>query len=133
MTKTIRAALWIPLALCMGCSSKPQPQPPPPPPQPVVVQPAPAPLPQYITIRDRIEFETNKAVLLPQSFPVLDDVVDQLKKNPQITLVEIGGHTDLESIVATATAERLPEPQCSTTGRSPVGSACGSRSMLIHR
>jgi OmpA-OmpF porin, OOP family len=93
MTKTIRAALWIPLALGTACS-KPAPPPPPPQPQPVVVQPAPAPLPQYITIRDRIEFETNKAILLPQSFPVLDDVVDQLKRNPQITLVEIGGHTD---------------------------------------
>ena len=93
MTKTTHAALWILLALGTACS-KPAPPPPPPQPQPVVVQPAPAPLPQYITIKDRIEFETNKAILLPQSFPVLDDVVDQLKRNPQITSVEIGGHTD---------------------------------------
>jgi OOP family OmpA-OmpF porin len=68
--------------------------PPPPPPATQPAPPPPAPLPQTITIRDRIEFETDKAILLPQSLPILDEVVDVMKKNPQIQLIEIAGHTD---------------------------------------
>lgn len=50
---------------------------------------------EYITITDRIEFETDSAVLLPISFPVLDlQVAEVLKKNPHILKVEIQGHTD---------------------------------------
>jgi len=47
-----------------------------------------------IAITDRVVFETNKALLLPKSLPVLDQVVGVLKENPQITQVEIQGHTD---------------------------------------
>ena len=68
--------------------------PPPPDPPPPPAAPPPAPLPDYITISDRIQFETGNAVLLPQSYPILNEVVEVLKKNPQITLIEIGGHTD---------------------------------------
>jgi OOP family OmpA-OmpF porin len=68
--------------------------PPPPPPPPPVAAPAPAPLPDYITVRERIEFETDSAVLLAQSLPILDEVIQVMRDNPQITLVEIGGHTD---------------------------------------
>ena len=40
----------------------------------------------------RIQFQTGKAVLLPQSLKVLNDVVDLLNQNPELTLM-IEGHT----------------------------------------
>ena len=45
-------------------------------------------------IHDRIEFETGKDLLLPQSLPVLLQVAQILKNKPHIELVEIHGHTD---------------------------------------
>lgn len=39
-----------------------------------------------------INFEYNSAVILPSSYPVLDNAVELLKKHPDI-VVEIGGHT----------------------------------------
>lgn len=46
-----------------------------------------------IVIKQRINFSPGKATILPDSYPVLDDVAAALKSNPQIR-VEIGGHTD---------------------------------------
>jgi outer membrane protein OmpA-like peptidoglycan-associated protein len=81
--------------VCFGCKAKaevktPEPTPAPPPPAPA----PPPPLPEYITISDRIEFETDSDVLLPKSYPILDEVVKVMKDNPHIKLVEIQGHTD---------------------------------------
>lgn len=50
--------------------------------------------PSNIAITDKVQFETGKAELKPVSFPLLDEVVGVMKGNPQIELVEIGGHTD---------------------------------------
>src|SRR4051794_23279746 len=47
-----------------------------------------------ITIMDKVQFETGKAALKPESFSLLDEVVKVMKSNPQIELVEIDGHTD---------------------------------------
>lgn len=41
-----------------------------------------------------IEFETGKANILKQSFPILDEVVRLLKVNVEIAHLEIEGHTD---------------------------------------
>ncbi len=46
-----------------------------------------------IRITQQIHFEFNKAVIRPESFPILDAVVQVLKDNPKITL-EVQGHTD---------------------------------------
>ncbi|MFN7143848.1 MAG: OmpA family protein [Myxococcota bacterium] len=46
-----------------------------------------------IVIRQRINFATGKATILPDSFPVLDDVAQVMKDFPNIR-IEIGGHTD---------------------------------------
>ncbi len=46
-----------------------------------------------IVIRERVNFATGKATILPDSFPVLDEVAQVLKDYPKIR-VEIGGHTD---------------------------------------
>jgi outer membrane protein OmpA-like peptidoglycan-associated protein len=48
----------------------------------------------HIVILKPINFEFDKAVITADSFPVLDAVADTLDKNPDIKLVEIGGHTD---------------------------------------
>ncbi len=56
---------------------------------------APAPrLPDYITVSERIQFETNKAILKDFSKITLNEVVRVMKENPQIRMVEVGGHTD---------------------------------------
>ncbi len=46
-----------------------------------------------IRITQQIQFEFDKAVIRPVSFPILDAVADVLKDNPNIKL-EIQGHTD---------------------------------------
>ncbi|MBT9557017.1 MAG: OmpA family protein [Myxococcales bacterium] len=47
-----------------------------------------------IEIYERVEFESNKAVIRPVSFPVLDAVITILKKHDRIKKVEVQGHTD---------------------------------------
>lgn len=47
-----------------------------------------------IVLMGKIFYDTAKATIKPESYPVLDDVVDVLNKNPHVTLVEIQGHTD---------------------------------------
>jgi OOP family OmpA-OmpF porin len=46
-----------------------------------------------VKITQQIHFEYNKAKIRPESFPVLDAVVEVLEKNPDIRL-EVQGHTD---------------------------------------
>lgn len=40
-----------------------------------------------------VQFDIGKATIKPESYPILDDVVEVLKKNPQ-QKIEIQGHTD---------------------------------------
>ncbi|MBI4508606.1 MAG: OmpA family protein [Deltaproteobacteria bacterium] len=47
-----------------------------------------------IEILDKIYFETNKAVIKPESYPILDAIAATLQGNPDILLIEIGGHAD---------------------------------------
>ncbi len=47
-----------------------------------------------IIILDRIYFETDKATLLRQSYPVLDLVVQIMKTHTHIQSLEVQGHTD---------------------------------------
>jgi len=47
-----------------------------------------------IVINERIEFETDKAVLLPESAPIVDAVAKLLEEHPEVTVLEVGGHTD---------------------------------------
>jgi OmpA-OmpF porin, OOP family len=46
-----------------------------------------------VKITQQIHFEFNKATIRPESYPVLDAVVDALRTNPTIKL-EVQGHTD---------------------------------------
>jgi len=47
-----------------------------------------------IVTLNSIEFEYDKAIIRPISFPTLDAVVQSLLDNPEINIVEIRGHTD---------------------------------------
>jgi outer membrane protein OmpA-like peptidoglycan-associated protein len=47
-----------------------------------------------IIILDRVEFETNKDVILDRSIPILEEVRAVLQANPTIVRIRIEGHTD---------------------------------------
>jgi OmpA-OmpF porin, OOP family len=47
-----------------------------------------------IEILDKIYFETNKAIIKPESYPILDAIAATLQGNPDILVVEVGGHAD---------------------------------------
>ncbi|MBX7148429.1 OmpA family protein [bacterium] len=68
------------------CPECPQPAPPPP--------PDPRIRGGKIVLWGKIFYDTDKATIKPISYPVLDDVVDVMMKNPQLRLVEVQGHTD---------------------------------------
>lgn len=81
--------------LATGCEDPPPQPPPPPAPVPPPPPPTPVPrLPDYITVSERIQFETNKDILKDFSKITLNEVVRTMKDNPQIKMVEVGGHTD---------------------------------------
>jgi outer membrane protein OmpA-like peptidoglycan-associated protein len=46
-----------------------------------------------VKITQQIHFEFNKDKIRPESFPVLDAVVEALQRNPAIK-IEVQGHTD---------------------------------------
>jgi outer membrane protein OmpA-like peptidoglycan-associated protein len=52
-----------------------------------------APVQQKTLLLRGVNFETAKAVLLPESYPILDDVAAQLVAIPEIE-IEVSGHTD---------------------------------------
>jgi outer membrane protein OmpA-like peptidoglycan-associated protein len=47
-----------------------------------------------IEILDKIYFETDKAIIKPESYPILDAIAATLQGNPDILLIEIQGHAD---------------------------------------
>lgn len=49
---------------------------------------------QAIVINQRIEFETDKANILEESFPIIDAVATLLEDNPDIAILEVQGHAD---------------------------------------
>ncbi len=78
------------------------PAPPPPPPPPPKKEEPPAPPPRVevrdnkIEFKEKIQFENNKSVILPQSFSLLDDIVKVIKDNPQAKKIAIEGHASAE-------------------------------------
>ncbi len=47
-----------------------------------------------IEILDKVFFESNEAVIRPESFPVLDELAEVLKDTPRLSHIRIEGHTD---------------------------------------
>lgn len=74
---------------------------PPAPPPPPVAKPEPPPKPKRvevtadkIVIKDKIQFDFNKATIKPESDDLLDEIVSVIKENAFIHKVSIEGHTD---------------------------------------
>lgn len=77
--------------------------PPPPPPEPPKPPPEPAKPPPRVELRDnkidfkeKIQFEVNKAIIKPESFSLLHDIAEVIKKNPQVKKISIEGHASAE-------------------------------------
>jgi outer membrane protein OmpA-like peptidoglycan-associated protein len=77
------------------------PAPPPPPPPELPAKPAPPPAPKLvevtkdqIVIHEKIQFETNKAAIKPESSALLEEITSVIQQNPQIVRLSIEGHTD---------------------------------------
>lgn len=47
-----------------------------------------------VEINQSVQFATNEARLLPESFGILDEVVDVLIRNPALVKLRVEGHTD---------------------------------------
>jgi outer membrane protein OmpA-like peptidoglycan-associated protein len=50
--------------------------------------------PTEITIKQQIQFALDSAVILPESFGLLTEIADTFVRHPEITRVEVQGHTD---------------------------------------
>ena len=75
------------------------PAPPPPPPAPEEPPPPPARVEirnNKIEFKEKIQFENNKSVILPQSFSLLDDITKIIKENEHIKKISIEGHASSE-------------------------------------
>lgn len=93
---------WIPVVLAFlaaGCSLVTVKQEPFPPLQVTAKAPPPKPPRVVLTessiqIKEKVQFKLGSAELLPESFPLLDEVAQVLIDNPQIERVQVEGHTD---------------------------------------
>jgi len=105
----VASALTVALVGCGGISTfsgqmniqgAPPAPPPPPTPAPKVEMPVKASRVQLknhkIEIDEKIQFDQNAATIKEVSHPLLNDIVDVIKKNPQITRVDIEGHASAE-------------------------------------
>jgi outer membrane protein OmpA-like peptidoglycan-associated protein len=75
---------------------------PPPPPPPPVAKEEPKPPPRVelrdnkIEFKEKIQFEVNKAIIKEESFSLLHDIGEVIKKNPHIKKISIEGHASAE-------------------------------------
>jgi OOP family OmpA-OmpF porin len=75
---------------------EPPPEPPPPPPKPPEPPPRVELRDNRIEIREKIQFEYNKAVIREVSFDLIDEIARVIKKNPHIKKLRIEGHASAE-------------------------------------
>lgn len=68
----------------------PEPPPPPPPPKPKRVEVT----ADKIVIKEKIQFDVDKATIKPESHSLLNEIVSVIKENKQIRRLSIEGHTD---------------------------------------
>jgi OOP family OmpA-OmpF porin len=80
-----------------GTPPPPPPEPPkPPPPEPAKPPPRVELRDNKIEFKEKIQFEQNKAVIKPESFSLLHDIAEVIKKNPQVKKISIEGHASAE-------------------------------------
>jgi outer membrane protein OmpA-like peptidoglycan-associated protein len=94
-THTLRFSDTSPIVI-MGNPPAPTPPPPPEPPKPAE-PPAPKRVEvkqDQIVIHEKIQFETNKSTIKPESDSLLEEITNVIKQNPQLKRISIEGHTD---------------------------------------
>ena len=84
----------------MGTPPAPPAAPPPPPPKKDEPPPRVEVRENKIEIHEKIQFEYNKATIKPESFSLLDEITDVIKKNPHIKKIQIEGHASSEGNAA---------------------------------
>jgi outer membrane protein OmpA-like peptidoglycan-associated protein len=78
------------------------PPPPAPPPPPPVAKEEPKPPPRVelrdnkIEFKEKIQFQVNKATIKEESFSLLHDIAEVIKKNPHVKKISIEGHASAE-------------------------------------
>jgi len=107
----VGASMLLALAASAGCGGVTQFQgaqafaiagtpPPPPPPPPPAEEPKPPPRVELrdnkIEFKEKIQFEVNKATIKEESFSLLKDIADVIKKNPQVKKISIEGHASAD-------------------------------------
>jgi len=70
-----------------GCPEQPPPPPPPAPPRAKLAE-------HEIVITEQVVFDTGTAVIRPESDQLLGEVAHVLREHPELTRVEVQGHTD---------------------------------------
>jgi OOP family OmpA-OmpF porin len=70
--------------------------PPPPPPKPEEPPSRVEVRDDRIEIKEKIQFEYNKATILPTSFSLMDEIAKVIKENPRIKKISIEGHASSE-------------------------------------
>ncbi|MEO6773212.1 MAG: OmpA family protein [Kofleriaceae bacterium] len=87
-----------PVYHCADVAPAPLPAPEPAPAPAPVVEAPPPPMTEVtqdeIKLKQKVQFETDSATLLPASTPLLDEVVNVMNAHPEIVHVRVGGHTD---------------------------------------
>lgn len=106
----VASALTVALVGCGGVSTfsgqmhvqgTPPAPPPPPPPPPAAKIDAPVRMrvqlkDHKIVIGEKVQFEQNSPAIKAESNGLLDEVVEVIKKNPQIKMIDIEGHASAE-------------------------------------
>ena len=59
-----------------------------------------------VELREKVQFDTGKATLKPESNPLLDEIANVLKAHPEVTGVVIEGHTGSASFNERLSQER---------------------------
>jgi len=84
----------------INIAGDPPPLPPPPPPEPAPEPPKPPPRVEVrdnkIEIREKIQFEYNKADIKEVSYDLLNEIAQVIKDNPHIKKIQVEGHASSE-------------------------------------
>ena len=82
-----------------------------------------------VKITQQIHFAYNKAKIRPESYPVLDAVIDVLKRNPNIK-IEVQGHTDSQG--SDAYNKRLSDRRAASVMKYLVSHGVDSARLTSH-
>jgi len=83
--------------------------------------------PKVLIIKNKIQFETGKPDLRPESFSTLDQLIDTIKSNPQFKVIAIEGHTD--NVGSEQYNQRLSQKRADTVMRYLIKQGVDSKKL----